>query len=201
MVADDHRVRTARLWAAATVRNGTVSEGDHPNGVSEESNAGITRKPTTSSPPQYRRAVCRIRPPVSGNEPRKRGRAGRMSMPEKFALRIRLGVSNSCPWSRAFRQVGADRSGGRTRTRRISRVLAQARPCALSDRARRWRTPARPQRARRRRRLLRVFFGALHDGLQEGLVVRGFAQAVQDEFRHGNRVQLLQALAQHPDFP
>src|SRR5438876_11482737 len=65
MVADDHRGRTARLWAVATVRNGTVSEGDHPNGVSEESNVGITRKPRTSSTLQYRRSVCRNRPRVS----------------------------------------------------------------------------------------------------------------------------------------
>src|SRR3989304_10163811 len=45
----------------------------------------------------------------------------------------------------------------------------------------------------------RVLFGAFDDRAEEAGVVGRPAQPVQDEFGHGHRVQLLQALAQHPD--
>src|SRR3989337_2464528 len=45
----------------------------------------------------------------------------------------------------------------------------------------------------------RILFSALDDRAEEASVVGCPAQPVQDEFGHGHRVQLLQALAQHPD--
>src|SRR3990170_4339231 len=50
-----------------------------------------------------------------------------------------------------------------------------------------------------RRRLVGVFFRTLDDRTEEGLVVWGPAQTIEDELGHRHGVELLEALAQHPD--